>query len=114
MMYCNTCDSHPCICKNSPRNGPISPVRETYQPIPYGITKDQFGAYLYGCIETIGGILGVDQQRANAIHRSEGFKMQSLLARRKALQVTLAQQLPTLSNDEMDQVLEKYPWVVGC
>lgn len=69
--------------------------------------------HLYETITTIGGILGIDQQRANAIHRGEGFKVQELMTRRKALQVTLAKQLPALTNSEMDQVLARFPFVTG-
>ena len=78
-----------------------------------GITKEEFGLNLYEAIKTIGGILAVDQHRANAIHRGEGYQVQALMVRRKALQVTLAQQLPTLNDSEMGQVLAKYPFVTG-
>ncbi len=79
-----------------------------------GCTKEDFGLNLYETIKTIGGILGVEQQRAAAIHYEHPEKIEDLMKRRKALQVTLAEQLPKLSNDEMDDVLAKYPWVVSC
>ena len=94
----------------------IRPIPKSWAPrppeTPY-VTKEYFGLNLYGTIETIGGILGIDQQRANAIHTGEGYRVQELMTRRKALQVTLAQQLPTLSDQEMDQILARYPFVTG-
>jgi hypothetical protein len=79
-----------------------------------GITKEEFGLNLYDTITTIGGIMGLDQQRAAAIHRNETRTSHALLARRRALQATLAQQLPTLNDHEMAKVLDKYPWITGC
>lgn len=93
------------------------PIPKSWAPkppeTPY-ITKEEFGVNLYETIHTIGGILGIDQQRANAIHKGEGFKVQELMTRRKALQVTMAKQLPALNDEEMAQLLHKYPWVVGA
>ena len=77
-----------------------------------GITKEEFGLNLYNTINTIGGLMAIDEHRAVAIHRGED--QASLLGRRKALQVTLASQLPTLTDGEMAQVLNKYPWITGC
>lgn len=79
-----------------------------------GCTKEDFGLNLYETIKTIGGILGIEQLRAAAIHYEHPEKMSDLMARRKKLQVTLAGQLPTLTNNEMDQVLARYPWITGC
>jgi 2-C-methyl-D-erythritol 4-phosphate cytidylyltransferase len=89
-------------------------VRATYQPQPHGITKEEFGVNLYETIKTIGGILGIDRQRAAVIHGGQGYKLADLNTRRQALQRTLAQQLQTLTDAEMAQVLEKYPWVVAA
>ena len=77
------------------------------------MTKDEFGSNLFETIKTIGGILGIDQQRANAIHKHEGVKVQELMTRRKALQAELVNQLKALTNDEMDQLLARYPYVTG-
>ena len=35
------------------------------------MTKDEFGLNLFETIKTISGIKAIDQQRANAIHKSE-------------------------------------------
>ena len=78
------------------------------------MTKEEFGLNLYETIKTIGGILGIDQQRAVAIHRDARATAQALFVRRRAVQVTLAQQLPALNDGEMAQVLGKYPWITGC
>lgn len=78
------------------------------------LTREEFGLNLFATVCTIGGIMGIDAQRAAAIHRNDHKKSDDLMKRRQALQVTLAAQLPTLTNHEVEQVLAKYPWVVGC
>jgi hypothetical protein len=92
---------------------PLPPIQH-YEPLQAGpcITKEEFGLTLYATITTIGGIMGLDRQRAAAIHQGHGYHVQELLTRRRALQVTLASQLPQLADLEMDQILERYPWVV--
>lgn len=117
-MICASCEttifSYPCPCGYTDTAKPSRGYpRSTYQPQPTGITKEEFGLNLYETIKTIGGILGIDQQRANAIHKGEGYRVQELMTRRKALQVTLAKQLPELTDSEMDQVLARYPFVTG-
>lgn len=97
-----------------PTRKPLPPVHG-YHPLHQGptITKEEvFGLALHDTIKTIGGIMGIDQQRAAAIHKGEGHKLQALLERRKALQITLAAQLPALNDGEMSQLLSRYPWVV--
>jgi hypothetical protein len=109
---CKICGCEFCIC------GSVKP--KTDYPIPYkcfqnspdGITKEEFGLNLYEVIKTIGGIMGLEQQRAAAIHYGKGYEIQNLLTRRSQLQKTLAGQLPTLTDQEMSQVLPRYPWVV--
>ena len=112
--------AYPCACgyTNLPAAGStksLAPV-QSYQPLHDGqyITKEQFGLNLYDAIKLIGGIQGLDQQRAQAIHKGEGYKIQDLLTRRKELQKTLAGRLPDLTDDEMDQILQRYPWVTQC
>ena len=102
-----------CSCGWVLDNSPV-PVRSTYEPRQPGITKEEFGANLYATIQTIGGLLGIEQQRAAAIHQGQGFKVKALLERRKDLQAALTTQLPLLTNDETAQILARYPWVTGC
>ena len=124
MFPCDECgktlQAYPCACgySNQPDAGStksLAPV-QSYQPLHEGhyITKEQFGLNLYEAIKLIGGIIGLDTQRAQAIHKGEGYKVQDLLTRRKELQKTLAGQLPQLTDDEMDQILQRYPWVTQC
>jgi hypothetical protein len=117
MSYCNSCESNPCTCRKVTQGSTaVQKPTHSYQPLhggPY-LTKEQLGLNLYETVKTIGGIMGIDSQRAAAIHKGEGFKLQKLNRRRLELQGFLANQLPQLSNDEMDQVLERYPWVTGC
>jgi hypothetical protein len=117
-MNCDECHktipTYPCACgyQPTPAVSPLPPVRPC--ATPDGITKEQFGRHLYDTITTIGGMMGLAQQRAAAIHHGEGYKVQSLLRRRRELQSILAAQLPTLDHDEMDQILTRYPWVTAC
>ena len=90
------------------------PSRPVYQSPAPGITKEDFGLLLYQTLETIGGLLGLEQQRAAAIHHGQKAKVAGLLKRRKELQVTLAKQLPALAGHECDAILETYPWVTRC
>lgn len=117
-MFCNLCESNPCTCapmKSRDPRAELPPV-QSYVPINEGqyMTKEEFGLNLYETIKTIGGIMGIDRQRAASIHKHEGFKVQGLNTRRHGLQQTLAKQLPLLTDDEMKQVLARYPWVVGA
>lgn len=85
-----------------------------YSSSSRGCTKEDFGVNLYETIKTIGGILGLEQQRAASIHYEHPEKIEDLMKRRKVLQVTLAEQLPKLKDHEMDDVLAKYPWITAC
>ena len=121
-MICPDCkterEAFPCPCGYQiPSTTPIAPtlsipIRSTYLKQAEGITKEEFGLNLYATIETIGGLLGLEQQRAAAIHYGHGFKIKGLLDRRDALRKILATQLPRVNDGEMAQVLERYPWVV--
>lgn len=103
-------DSCPCGWPDEWDKSPV-PSRIRVAPVK-GITQEEFG--LNAVIQTIGGLLGLEQQRATAIHQGTGYKVQGLLARRKDLQAILAKQLPLLTEQELSQVLAKYPWVAQC
>jgi phage host-nuclease inhibitor protein Gam len=70
--------------------------------------------WLYETIVVVGGLLGLEQQRAAAIHHGQDKKVKLLLKRRKDLQAELAKLIPTLTNDETGEILERYPWVARC
>ncbi len=116
-MTCDECGkflvSYPCPCGYGASLTPVRPTpMKLYQSLPFGCTKEEFGLVLYDVIATIGGILGLDEQRALAINKHEGYQVQGLLRRRQALQQHLAQQLPRLTDGEMAQILLRYKWVV--
>ena len=116
-MNCPSCNltltDSICPCGWSDGSSPI-PSRDTYREVEPGISKEQFGPQLYETIKIIGGLLGLEQQRAAAIHYEKGRDVKLLLKRRKDFQLELAKQLPTLTDHEMDQILDRYPWVVRC
>jgi len=105
-MICLRCNELPCACPSS-----VSPrmVRDTYHPIADGITKEQFGVNLYEAIKCIGGIRGLDQQRAGAIHT--GRSLEDLAPKRAKLVKEWAHHRAILTHDELTQILARYPWV---
>ncbi len=118
-MKCTSCDStidtYPCVCGYGASLTPIRPTpTKLYQSLPFGCTKEEFGLHLYDAIFTIGGILGLDEQRALAVNAGEGYHVQGLLRRRTILQQQLAHQLPRLTESEMAQLLLRYQWVVAA
>lgn len=121
-MNCATCDkeidAYPCVCgagEAMQEHGKTLPPVHSYVPLQGGpyLTKEEFGLNLYDTIKTISGLMGIDAQRAGAIHRHHGYQLQRLNARRQDLQKTLATQLPVLTEHEMAQVLARYPQVTG-
>jgi len=117
-MICASCESdilaYPCPCGygQSTQQAPRL-VRDTYYPLPNGSTKEAFGLNLYEVIKLIGGLMGIDTQRAVAIHKQRGYVLQELNARRLALQKSLAVLLPLLTDEEMRKLLDRYPQVTG-
>lgn len=118
-MTCDECGisilSYPCLCGYG---ASITPRRPTptilYRSLPSGCTKEDFGLNLYDTLMTIGGILGLDEQRALAVNAHEGYKVQALLRRRQELQHHLAAQLRLLTEEEMAAILLRYQWVVAA
>lgn len=119
-MNCPECDrlitTYPCRCGYGQSITPIRPTpMKLYHSLPYGCTKEEFGIHLYETIVTIGGILGLDEQRALAINADEGaVRVPALMRRRQTLQQQLATQLPLLTETEMAQILLRYKWVVSA
>lgn len=109
-MYCNACEANPCSCTRTA--APVMP-RQTYITQPHGITKEEFGLNLYDTIFTISGIRALEEHIAVAIHQNKGYQLQGFKDRRLALKSTLAKLLPKLTEEEMAQTLERYPFVVN-
>lgn len=112
-MSCVTCGQDLCVCAPLATMIQLPVPYRKYVVAPTGMTKEEFGLSLYETIVTIGGLLGVEQQRAAAIHLGQGSKIAELIVRRERLQRVLAAQLPRLNDSEMKQVLTAYPWVVA-
>lgn len=74
------------------------------------ISKDEFGAALFAVIETISTMMGLRWQLDKGGQKTH--VKADLATRYRASQTYLANQLPTLTEDEMDQVLARYPDVV--
>lgn len=76
------------------------------------MTREEFGLTLFDTICTISGIRAVEEHIAVAIHQNKGYKLQGLKDRRLTLKATLAKLLPKLTEEEMAQILDRYPHVV--
>lgn len=117
-MNCAICGQLYCVCVTpgstppDPHARPIPP-KHAYRPLGKGeyLTKEQFGLNLYEAIKTIGGILGLDQQRAACIHRERSDELPDLLARREKLVKDFVHHRAILTHDERQQILARYPWV---
>ncbi len=114
-MYCNSCEQNPCTCQKPAavhQPLPRPQVRSTYQPLPEGISLEEFGPMLFETIKLIGGMSGLQAQIATAIHEGKGYKVQGFKERRESLKVTLLKQhLALLTPDERTQIFDRYPWV---
>lgn len=76
------------------------------------ITRDEFGQNLFEVVKTLSGMQAIRKQMAAAVHREKNHKLKQLQERWDELHVFISNQLPTLTNREMAQVLERYPDVV--
>lgn len=74
-------------------------------------TKEEFGLNLYEAIKTIGGILGLDQQRAACIHRERPEALPEMETRRATLVKDFEHHRAILTHDELTQIIARYPWV---
>jgi hypothetical protein len=76
------------------------------------ITQEEFGVTLFECIKTISGLHTIRQQMNDAVQHHRSANVKALTESYRAAQVYLANQLPTLTDQEMAQVLARYPDVV--
>lgn len=95
-----------CIRQLTPSIPP--PASSAYGP--EHITKEEFGLNLFEVVKTISGIHTIRQQLNEAVHQEKPTT--ALAERYQEAKGYLANQLPTLTDGEMAQVLERYPDVV--
>lgn len=76
------------------------------------VSKDEFGVHLYEVVSTISAIHTLRQMLNNAVHTGKTRAVAELTEQYKEAKSYLANQLPTLTDHEMAQVLERYPDVV--
>jgi len=120
-MTCPDCqrdyESLRCVCGyTAPSNwtqGLFDPpqVRSTYQPLPTGMTCEAFGVDLFAAIKLIGGMSGLQEQIALAIHKGEGWKVQRLRTRRTSLEHELRGVLDRLPLESCERIYDQYPWI---
>jgi hypothetical protein len=76
------------------------------------ITREEFGVNLFEVVKTISGIHTMRKQMNVAVHKGRPTLLKDLTTRYHESREYLANQLPTLTDHEMAQVLAKYPDVV--
>jgi hypothetical protein len=79
---------------------------------PEHSTKDEFGLNLFEVIQTISGIHTMRQLMNVAVHKEQPKQLTALTTRYNEAREFLANQLPTLNDPEMAQILARYPDVV--
>lgn len=77
------------------------------------ITKDEFGVNLLETIHTISALHTLRRMLNLAVHQEDVRGMADLTTRYKEAKMYLANQLPTLNDDEMARVLARHPDVVA-
>ena len=108
-MDCPACANDPCTCQTERLPNPSTVIRSTYQPVPLGITKEEFGLNLYEAIKLISALKTIREQLNYAVHKHQEKRQQELTARYKNVRQELASHLPTLTDHETQQILARYP-----
>lgn len=103
VLNCKWCQSQ------ADYNTDPSHVRPHYVNAPY-ISQEEFGAALFAVIQTISTLMGLRWQLDKGGQPAHAkIKLEE---RYRESQSYLANQLPRLSEEEMDQILARYPDVV--
>lgn len=106
-MYCNNCEQNPCTCLKS-----TTPVfRSTYQHLPFGITREQFGAHLYEAIKRVGAIKQLQRYMSLLIEDPKGLT--AMREREQEQRKELAALLPKLTDNEDAEFRYRYPEVLS-
>lgn len=77
------------------------------------ITREEFGVNLFEVVKTISGIHTMRKQMNVAVYKEQPKQLKELTTRYNESREYLANQLPTLTDGEIAQVLERYPDVTG-
>jgi hypothetical protein len=112
LALCVKCEQDPCSCLPSPtvQGNPL--LRSTFTPLPTGITKEEFGLDLYEAIKTIGGILVIQDHMNAAVHQGKSEQLQELKKRRDMLRASLIPLMHRLPQDDVTEIVTRYPFVV--
>lgn len=76
-------------------------------------TTEPLGLNLSAVITTISGIHALQQQMKSAVHKAQPHTLKALTSRWQEAKRILATRLPTLTDAERDQVVQRYPDVVS-
>lgn len=107
-MSCAVCDLDPCICQ--PAETP--PIRSTYTPQDWGITREQFGEALYEAIVTVGRILQLKHQRQHvAPARIKKGELKVWQKQESVLLGQLRKQMAKLSDADTAEMMRRYQFV---
>lgn len=84
-------------------------VRSTYRPIPFGITREQFGVQLFDAIRHVGAIKQLQHYLPILVEDPKG--LQAMREREQQQRRELAAILPTLTDAEDAALRQRYPEV---
>lgn len=106
MSACQSCGQSPCVCLKS-----TTPVfRSTYQHLPFGITRDQFGMSLYEAIKRVGAIRQLQHYLSMLMEDPQGLT--AMREREHEQRRQLAELLPRLTDKEDAEFRYRYPEVL--
>lgn len=77
------------------------------------ITREEFGLTLFDTIKAVVKLDAIQAQMNHAVFHNEAAKMTVLKATHGTVHQEIANLLPKLTEDEMAQILERYPFVVN-
>lgn len=119
-MNCPFCDIEVleglCSCGWRPEGArPTGPeVRSTYQPLPHGITRAEFGEDLYETVKLIGGVLQLRENLRLPKGRATGLQRKFWREQEARLVKQLPGLMTKLPDDQVGDVVARYPWVARC
>jgi len=76
------------------------------------ITREQFGLNLFDTIKAVVKLDAIRAQMNHAVFHNEAAKMTTLKQTHSEVHREIAKLLPKLTDNEMAQILERYPFVV--
>ena len=109
-MSCTNCGQMFCVCPPKVETAPQ--VRSTHQPLPHGITKDEFNPALYDTIKQIESInkLRAYRETTRPWQRKPGDVL-TWQQKETGLLEQVSKQMQLLNDADAGEIARRYPWV---